>query len=271
MDTRSKPAIWMDALQRLAMATVLARPLSLYILTEYPKSGGTWIAQMLSEYLQLPFPRNQRPRLESCLLHGHMLPMFGMNNVVVVYRDGRDVMVSLYFHMLFVTDRNAPGLVERTRRELGFRDCEDVKENLPTFIQYIFEREGRSASPYHFTWPRFVSGWHGRGAVEVRYEDAAEDAFTTMKTALRQLGVSEIDESRLLAICERYSFANQSRRSQGEEDRGSFLRKGQPGDWKEKFSYKAGCLFEELAGHELRTLGYVADRSWPECLRVSSP
>jgi hypothetical protein len=180
-------------------------------------------------------------------------------------------MVSLSFHMLVVRDRNAPALLERTCRECGVRDSEDVSAKFPTFIHHIFDWETRSMSQSHFTRPRFVSRWNESEAVEVRYEDGRDDTFATMETALGQRGFSEFDGLRLLAICEKYSFANQSRRTQGEEDRGSFLRKGQPGDWKEKFSYEAGRLFEELAGQELRAMGYVDDGSWPESLRVAGP
>ena len=41
----------------------------MYVVNEYPKSGGSWVAEMLSEALGVPFPRNRLPMLRSSILH----------------------------------------------------------------------------------------------------------------------------------------------------------------------------------------------------------
>jgi len=104
------------------------------IVTEYPKSGGTWFSEMISEYLGLPFPRNRLPKLQSCILHGHYRYFPTMKDVFVVFRDGRDVMVSFYFHSFFENELFNRSLVERMRRALPFSDFEAVESNLPKFI-----------------------------------------------------------------------------------------------------------------------------------------
>jgi hypothetical protein len=262
MDDRGKLAIKLDALQRLVMVNTLSGLLPAYIVTEHPKSGGTWVSQMLAECLGIPFPRNQRPPLRSCLLHGHMLYSPFLRNVVVVFRDGRDVMSSFYFHMLFQNERSSPVMVEKNRRNLVFSDYDDVRQNMAEFIQYVFDRESRSMSPFHFTWPRFVRSWCNREAVFVKYEDMVADAKGQLSKLLTGLTGDDSSRIHLQEIVDKYSFASQSNRKAGDENRSSFLRKGQPGDWKDKFSRKAAVLFEELAGQELRQLGYTRNADW---------
>jgi hypothetical protein len=62
-----------------------------YIVNKYPKIRGTGVGQMLGRALGVPFPRERFPMLGTSIMHGHS---WGMKNVIVVWRDGRDVMVS---------------------------------------------------------------------------------------------------------------------------------------------------------------------------------
>ena len=163
MDTRSVAQIKFDALVRLIMQNTLAGILPIYLVTEYQKSGGSWVGQLISEYLGIPFPRNKIPRIEKCVLHGHVLPTPFLRNVVCVFRDGRDAVVSSYFHMLFENEKNSPHLVTRTRGALSFKDYNDVEANLPLFMEYLFERHHMRSvfRPNQFTWTEFVRRWHG--------------------------------------------------------------------------------------------------------------
>lgn len=83
-----------NALTRALMPYALSSPLSLYVVNEYPKSGGTWVGQMLGRALNVPFPRNRFPVPRSSIMHSHYLDPRGLRNVVLAWRDGRDVMVS---------------------------------------------------------------------------------------------------------------------------------------------------------------------------------
>jgi hypothetical protein len=95
-----------EGLIRYLMVHMLSGHLPLITVNEYPKSGGTWLAQMLSASLRLPFPRNKLPQICSSIMHGHYLNPWGMDNVVVMWRDGRDIMVSWYYHCLFKNERS---------------------------------------------------------------------------------------------------------------------------------------------------------------------
>ena len=74
-------------------------------MSEYSKSGGNWVGKMLSESPGFPFPWNCLSVLDLSILHGHLIRSWNMTNVVVVWRDGRGVLVSNYYHCLFRNDR----------------------------------------------------------------------------------------------------------------------------------------------------------------------
>lgn len=261
MDKRSRLSIKFDALQRLLMNNMLSGILPLYIVTEYPKSGGTWVGQMLSAYLGVPFPRNGRPKLSSCVMHGHYGYTPFMRNVLCVVRDGRDVAVSAYYHMLFPNEHNSPHLIERTRHHNPFKNYDDITENLPAFIEYLFRTENRRLM--HVNWSQFVDSWLGKPhATLVKYEDALHDAAQALRPYIEKTVGKEADMKRLRDIQETFSFKRQSRRTAGEEVRGSFLRKGIAGDWKTKFSTLSCEVFDHYAGANLVNLGYEKDRTW---------
>src|SRR5215208_5603825 len=131
MDDRNRLALKIDQIQRQLMCYTLASVLPLYIVTEYPKSGGTWVSQMLSDYMRVPFPRNHRPRFESCVMHGHYPYSPLLKNTICVIRDGRDVMVSAYYHFLFQTEHNSTYGVKKFRKEMPFKDYENIRQHLP--------------------------------------------------------------------------------------------------------------------------------------------
>jgi hypothetical protein len=107
-----------NALVRGGMVHLLSGPLGLYVINEFPKSGGTWVGQMLGRALGVPFPRNRLPAPRPSIMHGHYLNPLGMKNVVVPWRDGRDVMVSWYHQCLFPHELHNEHQVRRARRDL---------------------------------------------------------------------------------------------------------------------------------------------------------
>jgi hypothetical protein len=247
-----------NELIRAGMVHLLSGVVPLYVVNEFPKSGGTWVGQMLGRALGVPFPRNRLPVLRRSIMHGHYLNPWGMKNVVVPWRDGRDVMVSWYHQQLIEHQWNR-AQVARSRGELPLEDYEDVRKNLPAFIEYAFTRPH---SP-PFSWADFVRRWHGReGTVNVRYEDLRRDTPNELRRIVRELTGEKLSPQRASAIAEEFSFERQSGRRAGEEDRGSFLRKGVVGDWRRRFGPEARQVFDRYAGEELILLGYERDRSW---------
>jgi len=266
---KNKPHIIIkfEALQRLIMVNTLSGVLPLYLVTEYPKSGGSWLCSMLSEYMNIPFPRNKRPSFTSSIIHGHMSYSPLMNNVTCLYRDGRDVMVSLYYHMLFENDKNSPLLVSRTRNDLDFSDFDDIQSNLSDFIAYVHNNETKSLSPFKFTWGEFARNWANKNVNTIKYEDMIEDCYGSMKMLLESISNNPVDEERLKIVVHKYSFENQTNRKPGQEDVKSFIRKGQPGDWKDKFTKRSAKVFNDYYGRELIGLGYVENDLWVDKLK----
>lgn len=243
------------------MNNTLSGSLPLYIVTEYPKSGGTWLAQLLSYYLEVPFPRNQMPKLESCVMHGHMLRTPFMKNVFCLFRDGRDIVVSYYYHTLFKSDKNTDHLVNRTRAACKFEDYNDIQKNLPAYITYLFEEEKKGT--FHFNWNEFAESWlDQKNVAYVKYEDLLNDAAEALKAPIEKITGKPVNMERLTEAREKYSFKNQTKRNAGEEDKKSFLRKGIAGDWQNHFTKEACETFNKYAGETLIKLGYERDNSW---------
>jgi len=167
-------------------------------------------------------------------------------------------MVSFYFYSFFENERSNAKLVQITRKELPFADYEDVRKNLPRFIEYKFTR---NTYP-RFTWSEFVKDWVNENAIFVKYEDLVRDTSAELGKAIRKLLRVDADPNRLREIAEKYAFRNQAQRSPGEENASSFLRKGIVGDWKNYFTKEAREMFHHLAGKELIRLGYEEHDGW---------
>jgi hypothetical protein len=247
-----------NELIRAGMVHLLSGAIPLYVVNEFPKAGGTWVGQMLGRALGVPFPRNRLPVFRKSIMHGHYLSPWGIKNVVVAWRDGRDVMVSWYHQQLISHEWNR-AQVARSRRELPLEDYDDVYGNLPAFIEYAFTRPHSPG----FSWADFARRWHGRkGAVHVHYEDLRRDTPAELRRIVRKLTGEEPSTQEASAVAEEFSFERQSGRRAGEENRGGFLRKGVVGDWRGRFSPEAREVFDRYAGKELILLGYERDRSW---------
>jgi hypothetical protein len=230
-----------------------------YLITEYPKSGGSWFGQMLADTLGVMFPRNRLPYLSSQILHGHYLTKSSdSRNIAVVLRDGRDIVVSYYYHCYFENEHFNSRLVSRTKSKLNFDDPENVVENLPAFIDMVF------SDPVFptFTWSEFCFHWLDRNVVFVKYEDLLNDAASEVKAAAEQLTGEVYDLLTIRQITDKYEFSKMAKRKPGSESVNSFLRKGVKGDWKNKFSQAANEAFHEHGGEALVALGYEPDDSW---------
>jgi hypothetical protein len=254
-----------DAFIRKILCHSFSAKIPLYIVNEYPKSGGTWFAQMLSDYLCVPFPRNRLPILMPLVpqvLHGHYRYSPRLKNVFCVIRDGRDVMVSYYYHSLFVHENGLNKIeVEITQRHLNIRDPENIHKNLPKFIEYKFTKR---TNP-RFTWREFISDWCDKDVPIIRYEDLLIRPAKELGNAIDLVTGIYPEWERLEKIAEKYKFGNIAGRKPGEEKSNSFLRKGISGDWKTKFNQQAKEVFHYYAGDMLIHLGYEKDDTWVNC------
>ena len=253
--------IRLQGLWRTLLVHTVAGVVPYYVVNEYPKSGGTWLGQMIASALDIPFPRHRMPILGRSIMHGHHLHPTGMRNTVVLWRDGRDVTVSWYYHCLFRSERTHPSLIEENRRALPFDDYEDIGANLPRFIDYLFDGQRHPG----FSWSRFVDNWRDRpGVVYTSYEALRHDGPAELARVVNALQPGALTVERAAEITDAFSFEKMAGRKVGQENIRSFLRKGVVGDWKNVFSPQARELFHERAGEALIALGYERDAGWIE-------
>jgi len=240
---------------------ILRERLNLVLISEFPKSGASWYAQMMSEALNIPFPRNQSPNLESCIMHGHHLYHNRFGKMVGVVRDGRDVVVSAYYHFLFENNRNSRRSVESYRSRVGFSDFDNIRDNLPKFIDYLFQEF--SSGRTHFSWSESINSFYGDSNVcIVKYEDLLSKAAEELNRTIQFLDFPIVNMDRLEEVVAKYSFKNLTKRNPGQENIKSFIRKGIAGDWKNHFSKEASLRFHAYAGDELIIAGYEKNSEW---------
>jgi len=251
-----------EALATSVLIRGFSGKLQVFVVNEYPRSGGTWIGQMLGEALGVPFQRNRIPAFRSSVLHVHYLRPFGMRNVVAVFRDGRDVMVSYYFYHFFYLPQNHL-YVSHVAPRLDVKDPNDVERYLPRFIEFMLATPRQP----HFAWHEFAARWWRRpGVICVRYEETRSNAAAIIKKIVRGLTGRLVGDEEVRAIASRYSFERQTGRRPGQELRRAFARRGIVGEWKKYFNAEAREIFSYYAGRELIRLGYETDDSW---VRVS--
>jgi hypothetical protein len=262
-DNRSRLQIYTAAVKRLIMWYVLPKRLEIVLVPEFPKSGGSWLCQMLSEATGLPYPRNVSPKFEKCILHGHHLYHPKMGKSIAVVRDGRDVMVSAYFHFLFKNDRNKSFGVKYHRDKLQFDDYDNVKSNMPEFISYMFTNFAQK-NFLHFSWSDFVQNvtYYSENICLIKYEDLLDTPVKSLEKALNYYDLNKSTNEKLKNVVQKYSFENITNRNRGEEDKNSFVRKGISGDWKNYFTKEACQVFKKHAGEELIVLDYEKDHNW---------
>jgi hypothetical protein len=156
---------------------------------------------------------------------------------VQIVRDGRDCAVSGWFHNLRATP-------EWTRETFASIDA-----YVDTFAQ---------------EWAENVSAGSRFGAARpnsylaIRYEDLVQDPAPVLARLLEFLG-APADQKTVSACIAAGSFRKLSGgRAPGEENRGSFFRKGLPGDWRNHLTSRAKNAFEDKAGEWLTQFGYAA-------------
>ena len=260
-DKRSKIEIRYAAIKRLLIWHYFNNIYRGILITEFPKSGGTWFSQLITESTNLPFPRNVTPKFQRNIMHGHFLYNSNFGKCLGVIRDGRDIMVSAYYHFLFQNDRNSLKNISKNRQKLPFENYEDIKTNMPRFIEYMFTSFTDKWS--HFSWDACIRSFYENSNVHiVKYEDLLKDAVHEIERALSFLEFPLADGVDISKVVSKYSFENQTKRESGQEDKKSFLRKGISGDWVNHFSKESRELFAHYAGDELILAGYESSRNW---------
>jgi hypothetical protein len=185
---------------------------------------------------------------------------------VYIRRDGRDTVVSMYFHWtrglrLTRDPRYVKALTGIFTRLYGPNfDPNDIEANLPKYIEYQMTE---APTTQGITWQDHIRDWWERpGVGHVTYEqllaDPADHLYSAMQLASPDGPSRELVE---LAV-ERHKFVRETGRTSGTENRNSFKRKGASEDWRNHFTREAAETFDSYAGQALIDFGYEPDRSW---------
>jgi hypothetical protein len=152
-----------------------------------------------------------------------------------IVRDGRDCAVSGWFHGL------------RTAREWTKKNFSSMDDYAVKHADY-WAKELAAAQAF--------ADKNQNQILQIRYEDLVENTERGLADVLNFLGVDAGDA--VLAQCRSVaSFEKLSGgRTAGEENVGSFFRKGIAGDWRNHLSAETSAAFRQRAGEWLDRFGY---------------
>jgi len=233
------------------------------VVSEFPKSGGSWIVSMLGKALGVAcrdiymqpgfdlFDFSQHPWyvgvevpdfptqsvIKSHELPGSLAIPFDVTQVHLV-RDGRDVVVSKYFF------------------ERDFCVKNGIIESFDQSFESFVASESRS-------WANYVSSWLEQpGVLTIRYESFLADPAGELGALVKALTGATLDEDVLLGVVGQFTRERFSASLASTFKHNTFVRKGVRGDWVNHFNEMDELAFEAGAGHALRRLGYETDTSW---------
>jgi hypothetical protein len=232
---------------------MIGRPI---VVSEFPKSGGSWIVSMIGEALQIPrrdiymrpgfdlfdFEKHPWYRDERkldfpdvCVIKSHELPNSPLINFDAIFvhliRDGRDVVVSKYFYERDFCVQN--GIISTFEKE---------------FDAYV----GETAQE----WAKYVSAWSEQKVETIRYEDFLTDPVVSLGNLLKKLVRAEWNPAYLDAVVTRFTRDKFAKSLSAAFKHNTFVRKGISGDWRNHFSQLNVDVFNRTAGDILLSLGY---------------
>lgn len=227
----------------------------------YVKSGTNWLCHLLSGILGIPILEAwtiRLPALHPCIYHIHrFIPIESVRKrTIYIMRDGRDTLVSYYFHIVRDQGKDKQRAERYIGRPLTF---DNIRENLPDFIRYIQNHRYSSVD-----WRTHIETWqrHRERYVVIRYEDMLADTAGEVSRGIEELTGKRPDAERVRSIVQQQDFRTVTKRERGLQDNNEFMRKGINGDWRNHFSRAAAEKFNEYAGSLLFDLNYESDPDW---------
>ena len=168
-----------------------------------------------------------------------------MNDTVVLWRDGRDIIVSQYFYYLFKNEYYNHNLTDKTREILNFEDYNDVKANLPKFIEYIFRENQMNYTDFDL-----------KGVIYVHYEDLLKNPVENFSELIYKLSNKRLSPDFVKSVIDNNSIEKYRERAANNSITYSFYRKGVAGEYKKYFNQEAEELYDRYFGDALRILNY---------------
>jgi sulfotransferase 6B1 len=277
----------------LALTGKVSYPHHIILIIGIPKSGTSWIEQLLNQlpgFVQannsvirsftgkrlLPhlhdindamFYGCPKKRYSFLKLHTH----YSLENIatiervgvrpIIIIRDLRDMMISRYYHTMSDPGHWMYSTIGHLTPEQGFlRSLYDIDE-----------LEGIDPIDYFAQW---IDDWisyskaHPEAVLIIKYEEMKHDVHATLKRLLAFTDINIGNEAVAQIVTDQektYRDINRGNLTQKLKQRGrlrSTFRKGQAGGWKSFFTEEHKEAFKKRAGNTLITSGYEKDLSW---------
>ena len=222
-------------------------------ITEFPRSGGTWLSKMLAELFVLPFPQKSLLPWHQCIEHAHYVGPYSDKTIYVI-RDGRDVLTSSFFHFLTYRENKPTHLVDKWRKVVDYSEESSSELQMARFIELFsnkFTIGGRQVS-----WSNHVTSFDPEDPeiIIIKYEDMLNCSENILERVCSFLQLRP--KKSIADVVRNNSFASLAKRQRGVEVKNDFYRKGISGDWKNHFNDDALNVFMSLHGNALRKWGY---------------
>lgn len=237
----------------LSLQAIRAQRRADVLLISYPKCGRTWLTMMLAralaqhagvedvDYLGSDLPaetaagvpririsHDDNPHWKTARRLVRSKRRYRAKKIILLVRDPRDVVVSMYF--------------ERSRRERAYSG---------TLHEFLHEAKGSldTIIDYYNIWARERT--QPQGFCLVRYEDLKADTLEQLKRILRFAGVEDIKDSHLQDAVQFASFENMRAMEVNDALKSGRLRARDPSD-AESFKTRKGRVggYAEYLGAE---------------------
>lgn len=218
---------------------------------EYPKSGGTWVCQMLADALGSRFDDNRFPRCGPSVIKLHRAE-FAKGKRIVIIRDPYDVAVSFFHHHREIYADNGfnTGAVALAQKRI-FRPDMSEAQALDAFVNHIV----KTPITPRLTWGEFYRQCSAREDIILRYEDLRVDAASLLAVAFERLSIPV--ERAALIKADKANDINAILEKRGNSRGAYFVRSGSIGEGKGILSAQARTLIQSDAGDLLAKFGYA--------------
>ncbi|EFA82853.1 putative glycosyltransferase [Heterostelium album PN500] len=205
-----------------------------------------------------------------------LAPIISGSKYILIIRDGRDVVVSLFWHYVrlggfenwcggFSKQLVEPGYVRSYNQDTSYfkKNPEHLLEKEVCFRHVVRSWAKRIREDL-----QTIDDLKKNPAAEVyvlRYEELHRDTDAIRTEMYQFLGLDPAEAQELSVEGKTIAGGFQE---EGEK-KNKFFRKGEIGDWQNYFSYANKVWFKEEAGHELIQLGYELDHLWVKNTKLS--
>jgi len=229
------------------------------LVAEFPRSGGNWIRDVLSDVLQIPVSRrNLLPTTTYALVQSHTASPIQRGPCVYNLRDGRDVLVSHFWHSLNSIRAGPPAARRRLAQlhpSLARLNRAPSDANLRAFYEeWRVRPAGARAS-----WGQHVGRWlsvDNPKLCVLRYEDLLERPHDALAGIAEKL-TGAIPQSYVLEFAvRRNAFETKTGRKPGEILNTDRRRSGRVGGWRDELPTDLQRRFTDDFGEALALAGY---------------